>query len=52
MFPVYGVIEGFLGARASRPQMTGTASDIPSTWIDRQRHPGSPSAWPLRLLPT
>ena len=37
-----------------RPARTipGTASVISATWIDRQRYRGSPSAWPLRLLPT
>ena len=37
-----------------RPARTnpGTASVISTTWINRERRPGSPSAWPLLFPPT
>ena len=52
MFPVYCVDDGFLGARASRPH-NAWHSLSHLRHLDRiQRRLGSPSAWPLRLLPT
>ena len=52
MFPVFCVDDGFLGARASRPH-NAWHSLSHLRHLDRiQRRLGSPSAWPLRLLPT
>ena len=51
-------VEGSHGMKApwerGRPARTktGTASVISTTWINRQRRHGSPSAWPLLFPPT
>ena len=53
------LLQGFLHKSSAprergRPARTkpGTAWDISPTCINRERRHGSPSAWPLRLLPT